>query len=168
MARVATGRLCDVKCINTILIYQFGDLLVGFATVVLPVVQSYAGLVAFVVFYGFGDGIFITTKNSLLMFTVDEKRRAAALGLGSCLISMGYVAGAPVAGELTSTGLFCLGMHGVVNNVSKLFFMVYTLVSSKKNFAPIIFHNPPVSSFLKSRDKFSSFPKWLCVALQVI
>ena len=100
MARVATGRLCDVKCVNTILIYQFGDLLVGFATVVLPVVQSYAGLVAFVVIYGFGDGIFITTLNSLLMFTVDEKRRAAALGLGNCLISMGLASGAPVAGEL--------------------------------------------------------------------
>ena len=101
MARVASGRLCDVKCINTILVYQFGNLLVGFVTVVLPAIQSYAGLSVFAVFYGFGDGIFITTMNSLLMFTVDEKRRAAALGLGNCLLSIGLAAGAPVAGKLT-------------------------------------------------------------------
>ena len=100
MARVATGRLCDVKWINTIIIYQIGDLLVGFVTIVLPIIQSYKGLVAFVVFYGFGDGIFITTMNSLLMFTVDEKRRAAAMGLGNCLLSLGLVAGAPMAGDV--------------------------------------------------------------------
>lgn len=99
VARVATGRLCDVKWINTIFIYQFGDLLVGFATVVLPVIQSYKGMAVFAVIYGFGDGIFITTMNSLLMFTVDEKRRAAALGLGNTLLSVGVAAGPPLAGE---------------------------------------------------------------------
>ncbi len=98
MARITTGRLCDVKWINTIFIYQFGDLLSGFATIVLPVIQSYGGLIAFAVIYGFGDGIFITTMNSLVMFTVDEKRRAAAMGLGNCLMSIGAAIGAPLAG----------------------------------------------------------------------
>ena len=100
VARVVSGRLCDIIWINTMLIYQIGDLLVGFVTILLPVIQSYSGLVAFTVIYGFGDGIFITTMNSLLMFTVDEKRRAAALGLGNCLLSLGLVAGAPMAGDV--------------------------------------------------------------------
>ncbi|KAJ7377376.1 hypothetical protein OS493_029736 [Desmophyllum pertusum] len=39
-------------------------------------------------------------KNTLLMFTVDEKRRAAALGLGSSLLSIGVAAGPPIAGLL--------------------------------------------------------------------
>ena len=99
VARVATGRLCDVTWINTIFIYQLGDLLVGFATMALPVIQTYRGLITFAVIYGFGDGIFITTMNSLLMFTVDEKRRAAALGLGNTLLAVGLAAGSPVAGE---------------------------------------------------------------------
>ena len=99
VARIVSGRLCDVTWVNPILIYQFGDLLVGFATIVLPVIRSYTGIVAFSVIYGFGDGIFITTKNTLLMFTVDEKRRAAALGLGSSLLSIGVAAGPPIAGE---------------------------------------------------------------------
>ena len=99
VARVATGRLCDVTWINTIFIYQLGDLLVGFTTIALPVIQSYPGLLAYVVIYGFGDGIYVTTLNSLLMFTVNEKRRAAALGLGDCLVALGRAAGAPMAGE---------------------------------------------------------------------
>ncbi|KAJ7377374.1 hypothetical protein OS493_029734 [Desmophyllum pertusum] len=41
VARIVSGRLCDVTWVNPILIYQFGDLLVGFATVVLPVIRSY-------------------------------------------------------------------------------------------------------------------------------
>lgn len=106
MARVTTGRLCDVRWINTIFIYQFGTLLVGFVTLVLPVIQSYKGIAIFVVFYGLGDGIFITTMNSLLMFTVDEKRRAAALGLGNTLLSIGVAAGPPLAGEQAWAILF--------------------------------------------------------------
>ncbi|KAJ7377373.1 hypothetical protein OS493_029733 [Desmophyllum pertusum] len=99
VARIVSGRLCDVTWVNPILIYQFGDLLVGFATVVLPVIRSYTGILAFAVIYGFGDGIFITTMNTLLMFTVDEKGRAAALGLGSSLLSIGIAVGPPMAGE---------------------------------------------------------------------
>ena len=106
MARVAAGRLCDVQWINTIFIYQFGTLLVGFVTLVLPVIQSYKGIAIFVVFYGLGDGIFITTMNSLLMFTVDEKRRAAALGLGNTLLSIGVAAGPPLAGDQAWAILF--------------------------------------------------------------
>ena len=99
MARVAAGRLCDVQWINTIFIYQFGALLVGFVTVVLPVIQSYERMAIFAVIYGLGDGIFVTTMNSLLMFTVDERRRAAALGLGNTLLSVGVAAGPPLAGD---------------------------------------------------------------------
>ena len=99
VARVVTGRICDFTWVNTIYIYQFGALLVGFSIVVLPVIRSYTGIVIFAVIYGIGDGIFVTTMNSLLMFSVDEKRRAAALGLGSSLLSLGTVAGPPFAGE---------------------------------------------------------------------
>ena len=41
----------------------------------------------------------VTTMNSLLMFTVVEKRRADALGLGNTLLSVGVAAGSLMAGE---------------------------------------------------------------------
>ena len=88
LARVVTGRLCDASRVNAMYVHQFGDLLVGIATIVLPLLKSYTGFLLFAVVYGVGDGIFITTMNSLLLFTVDEKRRAAALGIGSNIISL--------------------------------------------------------------------------------
>ncbi|KAL9954855.1 hypothetical protein ACROYT_G042440 [Oculina patagonica] len=100
VSRVMTGRLCDIPWVNAIFVYQFGDLLVAFMTIALPLLKDYTGILAFAVVYGVGDGIFITTMNSLLMFTVDEKRRAAALGLGSCLLSLGIAGGPPLAGFL--------------------------------------------------------------------
>ena len=120
VARIAAGRLCDVRWINAIFIYQFGALLVGFSTLVLPVVRSYKGIAVFAVLYGLGDGIFITTMNSLLMFTVDEKRRATALGLGSTLLSVGIVTGPPLAGEQASAILLIAG-------VLKMFYHFYGL-----------------------------------------
>ena len=71
----------------------------GFMTIALPSIKGYTGILVYVVLYGIGDGIFITTMNSILMFTVDEKRRAAALGLGFSLVSLGIAGGPPLAGE---------------------------------------------------------------------
>lgn len=99
IARIATGRICDVAWVNTIYIYQFGVIVDGFAIVVLPVIRKYTAFQVFSVVYGLADGIFITTMNSLLMFSVDEERRAAGLGLGNTLLSLGIVAGSPFAGE---------------------------------------------------------------------
>lgn len=99
VSRVMVGRLCDIRFVNAIYVHQFGDLLVGFMTLALPLLRSYAGILAFSVVYGIGDGIFVTTMNSLLLFTVDEKQRAAALGLGSCLIALSVGGGPPLAGK---------------------------------------------------------------------
>lgn len=100
VARVVSGRLCDLPCIKTIYVYQFGVLLVGFMTVALPWMKNYIGILVFAVFYGVGDGMFVTTTTSLLMFTLDEKDRAAAVGLGSSLLSIGIAGGPPLAGFL--------------------------------------------------------------------
>lgn len=99
VSRIVTGRLCDVSWVNPVYVHQFGDLLVGFLTVTLPVIRSYSEILVFAIFYGIGDGIFITTMNSLLMFTVDEKQRTAALGLGCSLLSIGIAGGPPLAGK---------------------------------------------------------------------
>ena len=103
MARLATGRICDVTWVNTFYVYQFGAMLDGFAIVVLPVIRSYTAFQVFAVIYGIGDGIFITTMNLLLMFSVDEERRAAGLGLGNILLSLGIICGSPFAGEQSTT-----------------------------------------------------------------
>ena len=113
-SRVVTGRMCDISWINTIFVYQFGNLLVGLITICLLLIKDYTGMVVFAIVYGVGDGIFITTMNSLLMFTVDEKRRASALGLGNFLLSLGIAGGPPLAGEniIFYNGLFTWRVEG--------------------------------------------------------
>ena len=117
VARVAAGRICDVTWVNTIYIYQFGALLDGFVIVVLPVIRSYTGILFFSVIYGICDGIFISTMNSLLMFNVEEDRRAAALGLGNSLIAFAIASGSPFAGEQSR---FTEGLNGVNREPSKI------------------------------------------------
>lgn len=137
VARVAAGRLCDVQWINTIFIYQFGTLLVGLVTVVLPVIQSYKGIAIFAGIYGLGDGIFITTMNSLLMFTVDERRRAAALGLGNTLLSVGVAAGPPLAGFLADVFdcyTWSFIMSGILVEIAALLPLVLFCLRKKKGF----------------------------------
>ena len=82
VARVVIGRLCDISWVNRIYVYQFGNLLVGFMTVTLPVIRGYTGMLLFALVYGVGDGIFITTMNSMLVFTVDEKRSRGRVRTG--------------------------------------------------------------------------------------
>lgn len=100
VARFVTGRLCDISWVNPTFVYQFGVLLVGFITTGLPIIKGYKGILMFAIIYGVGDGIIVTTMNTLLMFSVDEKYRAAAIGLGSSVISLGIAGGPPLAGFL--------------------------------------------------------------------
>ena len=127
LARVVTGRLCDASWVNTIYVHQFGDLLMGIATIVLPLLKGYTGILLFAVVYGVGDGIFVTTINSLLLFTVDEKRRAAAIGMGCNKFSLGIVGGPPLAGKqlffkqiLTLENLYRLGTRATHARISEI------------------------------------------------
>nr|XP_058963165.1 uncharacterized protein LOC131790004 [Pocillopora verrucosa] len=136
LARFVTGRICDVIWVNTMYIYQFGALLDGFAIVVLPVVRNYVGIQVFAVIYGIGDGIFITTMNSLLMFSVDEKRRAAGFGLGNTLISLVIASGSPFAGFIIdTTGCYTWAFFtaGIVTHVAGLVPLTLFCLKNKKD-----------------------------------
>lgn len=139
VARVITGRMCDVKWINVIYIYQFGDLLIGLVIISLPLIKSYSGLQVFSVFYGVGDGIFTTTMNSLLVFSVDEERRAAGLGLGNMLLSLGIVAGPPFAGflvDMSDCYTWAFFMAGIVTQLAGLMPLVLFCFKNKKDCGP--------------------------------
>ena len=111
MARFVTGRLCDISWVNPTFVYQFGVLLVGFITTGLPIIKGYKGILMFAIIYGVGDGIIVTTMNTLLMFSVDEKYRAAAIGLGSSVISLGIAGGPPLAGKYSVAPLVSYLVH---------------------------------------------------------
>ena len=98
-ARVITGRLCDVRGINPLFIYQGVEFVVGLSTILVTFADSYSQLIVFAVFYGFCDGAFITTLNIILMTWVEEEKRPASLGWNMQFASLFMGSGPPIAGR---------------------------------------------------------------------
>ena len=96
---MATGRLCDVKWIKPIYVFQVGMLTSGVAVVLFGVPSSYLPIAVISVFYGIGDGTSLTSGNLLLLTTVEPAKRASAFGLANVLISVSVATGAPLSGK---------------------------------------------------------------------
>lgn len=98
-ARVIAGRICDVKRINPIYVYQGVEFVVGLSTILVTFADSYSELIVFAVFYGFCDGSFITTLNVILLTCVEEAKRPASLGWNMQFASIFMGSGPPIAGR---------------------------------------------------------------------
>ena len=99
--RVTAGRLCDIRAIKPVNVFQVGALIVSVAVLMFGGPSTYVPFVVISVFYGIGDGISLTVGNLLLLTTVEPKRRASAFGLANMLISVSVATGAPLAGTYT-------------------------------------------------------------------
>jgi len=80
-------------------VYQSCLIIAGLAAFLLPFATKYWSLIAFSVFYGLSDGIFITSQSFILLTVVDSKRTTAAFCINNVLYSFSAAAGGPVAGE---------------------------------------------------------------------
>lgn len=98
VTRVVAGRLCDIRGLKAIYVYQIGVLVIGLAVLMLGVASTFVHFVVITVFYGIGDGISLTVGNLLLLTTVEPQKRASAFGLANILISIFTATGAPLAG----------------------------------------------------------------------
>ena len=99
IARLITGRLCDLTWINLHHVFQVGGFISAIAVTVFPVAHNYSLFVLFTVMLGVGQGIIITTSNLTFLTCVDNKRRASAFGLANCLTSFATVSSPPLAGK---------------------------------------------------------------------
>ncbi|XP_073247572.1 monocarboxylate transporter 10-like [Porites lutea] len=98
VTRVTAGRLCDIRGVKAIHVFQIGVLVIGLAVLMLGVASTFVHFVFISVFYGIGDGISVTVSNLLLLTTVEPQKRASAFGLANTLISISIATGAPLAG----------------------------------------------------------------------
>lgn len=97
-ARVISGRICDMRTINPMYIYQGVEFVVGLSTILITLADSYSDMIVFAVFYGFCDGCFITTLNVILLTSVEEAKRPACLGWNMQVASIFMGSGPPIAG----------------------------------------------------------------------
>jgi len=97
-ARVISGRICDMRTIKPMYIYQGVEFVVGLSTILITLADSYSDMIVFAVFYGFCDGCFITTLNVILLTSVEEAKRPASLGWNMQVASVFMGSGPPIAG----------------------------------------------------------------------
>ena len=105
LGRILSGRLCDVQRIESVRVYQLSDLVTGIAAVILPSCTSYTHLIICISFYGFGEGMFITSGNVVLMSSVNPSKRSSAFGLGAMCWGLTAACGPPLAGTGIVLGL---------------------------------------------------------------
>lgn len=99
VARILSGRLCDLKWINPCYLYQLSIILDGTSVAFASLASHYSHLVTYSVFFGIAEGGFVATFSIILLNSVEPSRRASAFGLGAMSYGMGIALGGPTAGR---------------------------------------------------------------------
>ena len=99
IGRIACGRLCDYQWVRPMYVYQLAEFVVGATVLLVTLGTTYTPLVLYSIVYGLAEGFFITTLNVLLLTSVSETQRAAAVGWQIQLSSVFIVSGPPFAGS---------------------------------------------------------------------
>lgn len=100
VGRVIFGKLCELRCVNKIYMYQFSLLAIGLSTVICPITESYAGLVAYSVVFGFFDGCFVGQVAVITGDIAGKERLSQAIGNMFGVVAIPMSLGPPVAGWL--------------------------------------------------------------------
>ncbi|KAL9954142.1 hypothetical protein ACROYT_G041640 [Oculina patagonica] len=164
-ARVIAGRICDVRRINPVYVYQGVEFVVGLSTILVTFADSYSELIVFAVFYGFCDGAFITTLNVILLTCVEEAKRPASLGWNMQFASIFMGSGPPIAGLMADRmgsyhGAFYLAGSAVILGAAIPFVLPFT----KRNRAHHAdeqgqaLHPKPSTHQIKDNSQTSDFP----------
>lgn len=106
IGRLCAGCLCDLKYVNSRLLYQASVLLSSASIMLLTVAKTYTPLAAVVIIFSLGDGLVVSTYVIELFKSVKESERALCLGF--CMMAGGALifCGPPLAGKMSRTLLF--------------------------------------------------------------
>lgn len=98
IGRLCAGCLCDLKYVNSRLLYQASVLLSSASIMLLTVPKTYTPLAAVVIIFSLGDGLVVSTFVIELFKSVKESERALCLGF--CMMAGGALifCGPPLAG----------------------------------------------------------------------
>ena len=99
LARPLSGLLCSIPRIKPQYVFQAALLINGVSTILLPLIESYSQLIAYVVVYGACDGIYISMLNVLVLNSIEAERRASAFGVELFLTALTTLVGPPIAGR---------------------------------------------------------------------
>ncbi|XP_066915842.1 monocarboxylate transporter 14-like [Clytia hemisphaerica] len=128
--KVLSGKLAGVKRIETLKLYQMALLVMGVATTLIPVQQSYFGLIIYAVIFGMSESCFIVMIPLITKDIVGVQRLPLAIGCVFMLMGIPTVVGAPIAGWIYdafqdySYAFYVAGMMNICG-VLIMFFITY-------------------------------------------
>ena len=99
IGRLVAGFMCNLKFINPRYVFQVGSFVTAVSVTLFTVVRSYGLFVFLSALFDVAQGAVTATSNLIFLTCVDNKRRASAFGLGSCLTSLAILSSPPFAGE---------------------------------------------------------------------
>ena len=89
IGRLAGGCLCDIKCINSLFLYQAAVFVSGAATMLFVQTKTYASLAPVVIMFSVADGLMVSTFIIELFKSVQVTQRAPSLGF--CMMPAGVL-----------------------------------------------------------------------------
>lgn len=99
VGRLSAGCLCNIKCVNSLFLYQAAVFVMGASTMLFLQAKTYAPLAAVVVVFSLADGLMVSTYIIMLFRSVQVSQRAPCLGFGMMVAGIFIVCSPPLSGE---------------------------------------------------------------------
>ena len=100
MGRLLFGKVMEWGYLNRLNMHQISMVLTGTASMLLPLVKGFPGLVAYVIFIGLVDGCYVVLLPVLTSTLVGSGNDSVlAWGYLTMVCSVTYTLGPPVAGQ---------------------------------------------------------------------
>ena len=99
IGRLVAGFVCNLKFVNPRYVFQVSSFVTAVSVILFTVVPSYGLFVFLSALFGVAQGAVTATSNLIFLTCVDNKRRASAFGLASCLTSLAILTSPPFAGK---------------------------------------------------------------------
>lgn len=98
VGRVLFGKVCDLKRVDRLYVYQLSLFVIGISTLLCPLATSYGGLIGYSLTFGLFDGCFVGQVAVITADIVGHENFSQGVGnLFGCLaVPMSF--GPPVAG----------------------------------------------------------------------
>lgn len=100
VGRVVFGKICELRRVNKLHVYQLSVFVIGMSTVICPFAESYAGFVVYSLVFGFFDGCFVGQVAVITGEIAGKEKLSQAIGNMFGVVAIPMILGAPVAGWL--------------------------------------------------------------------
>ncbi|KAK3097753.1 hypothetical protein FSP39_012826 [Pinctada imbricata] len=162
--RILFGRIVQSRILNRLAMHQLSMVVTGTAVMLLPLIKSFTGIIAYVLVIGLVDGCYVVLLPVLTSALLTGENIVSAWGflIGTCSIT--FTLGPPVAGALYDNygtydiAFHCAGIPVIVGAII-LFLIPWAQRTSKTNNIIIVVSEPDLSDEYDLVDDIDTYTK---------